>query len=57
MSGISSSWQRTFDCALSVAAVGFVAFVLVFVHPASQADADVAAAATTQMRPRLAASK
>jgi hypothetical protein len=53
----------------SMAAIGFVAFVLLFVHPASQASRaaahQMAAASTTatvnaaasDMRPRLAASK
>jgi hypothetical protein len=55
--------------ALSVAAIGFVVFVLMFVHPASQAnraaahqmaaagETAAADAAPAAMRPRLAASK
>ncbi len=58
-----------FNYAISLAAFGFVAFVLVFVHPASQAsraDAQQAAAAAelpiaevaaVELRSRLAASK
>jgi hypothetical protein len=66
MSGISSSRQRLLNGALSIAAIGFVAFILVFVHPASQAaggaaywmraGSDVVIAATG-IRPRLAASR
>jgi hypothetical protein len=66
MSEPSSSGQRLLNVALSIAAIGFVAFILVFAHPDShaaggathwmRAGSDVAAAATG-IRPRLAASR
>ena len=58
-----------FYCAISFAAFGFVAFVLVFVHPASQASragaqqaavagkVPIAEVAAVELRSRLAASK
>jgi hypothetical protein len=58
-----------FNCAMFLAAFGFVAFVLVFVHPGSQAsragarqvaagaEVSIAEVATTESRSRLAASK
>jgi hypothetical protein len=69
-SGISRSLQRMFNHAIAVvAAFGFVAFVVVFVHPAPpatraaarqmSAGSEVAAsdAAVAGVRPHLAASK